>query len=497
MKEPDDIQSSLAMYQFPVSSSAAQVTPVSVTASQKMSMASAGPSMHHHQIHHQQQQQQQQHHQPQVRIQVQTSSAPLSVPASATVLPKQEQQQRSRLPPLAPAPTLGTTSANTTPPADVKSCRSTASPSRKRSPPEPPTNPTSITLEEITSYISGPSGEDNKYLCLYPDCGKRFGRKENIKSHVQTHLGDRQYKCATCKKCFVRQHDLKRHAKIHTGVKPYPCACGNSFARHDALTRHRQRGMCIGAFEGVVKKVVKRGRPRKKPLEGTAAGQATINANAGNSASSVKLKKESLPRLKLESKSASPAPSSSDSTCPDENHGDDYDGQPPSPLSDIGGERAHSSLSYSTGGNPSTTSFDFASFISPPTSASTSSISLVSSSTTTPGESHHHHPHHQQQQQQHNGSGNRDSVGKSQLNSPLTSPEMMGNMKTVVVTSGFDYPPVSTPTGMGHGHSHHQQHHQISFETVDPLELEGFGVNDSAWGMGSMGWGDGVANWVG
>lgn len=122
---------------------------------------------------------------------------------------------------------------------------------------------TGITIDDIATFIQGPDLVDGKWLCLYPECNKRFGRKENIKSHVQTHLGDRQYQCPHCKKCFVRQHDLKRHAKIHSGVKPYPCQCGNSFARHDALTRHRQRGMCIGAFEGVVKKTVKRGRPRK------------------------------------------------------------------------------------------------------------------------------------------------------------------------------------------------------------------------------------------
>ncbi|RDW73905.1 hypothetical protein BP5796_07347 [Coleophoma crateriformis] len=122
---------------------------------------------------------------------------------------------------------------------------------------------TGITIDDIASFIQGPDTNDGKWLCLFPDCNKRFGRKENIKSHVQTHLGDRQFQCPHCQKCFVRQHDLKRHAKIHTGIKPYPCQCGNSFARHDALTRHRQRGMCIGAFEGVVKKVVKRGRPKK------------------------------------------------------------------------------------------------------------------------------------------------------------------------------------------------------------------------------------------
>lgn len=122
---------------------------------------------------------------------------------------------------------------------------------------------TGVTIDEIASFIQGPDPYDGKWICLYLDCNKKFGRKENIKSHVQTHLGDRQFRCNHCRKCFVRQHDLKRHSKIHSGVKPYPCKCGNSFARHDALTRHRQRGMCIGAFEGIVKKQVKRGRPKK------------------------------------------------------------------------------------------------------------------------------------------------------------------------------------------------------------------------------------------
>ncbi|OJD11876.1 hypothetical protein AJ78_07446 [Emergomyces pasteurianus Ep9510] len=122
---------------------------------------------------------------------------------------------------------------------------------------------TGITIDDISAFIEGPDPVDKKWVCTYGGCNKRFGRKENIKSHVQTHLGDRQFKCNHCNKCFVRGHDLKRHAKIHTGIKPYPCECGNSFARQDALTRHKQRGMCSGAFKGAIRKVVKRGRPRK------------------------------------------------------------------------------------------------------------------------------------------------------------------------------------------------------------------------------------------
>lgn len=122
---------------------------------------------------------------------------------------------------------------------------------------------TGISSEEIAAYISGPDPLTGRWACTYPECNRGFGRKENIKSHVQTHLGDRQYRCIHCGNTFVRQHDLKRHAKIHSGVKPYPCPCGSSFARHDALTRHRQRNTCVGGFEGLCKSPTKRGRPRK------------------------------------------------------------------------------------------------------------------------------------------------------------------------------------------------------------------------------------------
>lgn len=125
---------------------------------------------------------------------------------------------------------------------------------------------TGVTAEAIEAHMAGPD-EGGRWTCTYEHCGKTFGRKENIRSHVQTHLNDRPYLCPRCPGRFVRQHDLKRHSKTHTGEKPYNCKCGNGFARHDALTRHRQRGMCIGAIDGAVRKVGKRGRPRKnRPL---------------------------------------------------------------------------------------------------------------------------------------------------------------------------------------------------------------------------------------
>ena len=132
---------------------------------------------------------------------------------------------------------------------------------------------TGIRPEDVEQYMSEQDPKDSKWTCLFHEdgktCGKRFGRKENIRAHIQTHLGDRQFKCNDCGKCFVRQHDLKRHAKIHSGQKPHVCPCGQGFARHDALTRHRQRGMCEGVLPGFEKSEEeksqkKRGRPKKE-----------------------------------------------------------------------------------------------------------------------------------------------------------------------------------------------------------------------------------------
>lgn len=125
---------------------------------------------------------------------------------------------------------------------------------------------------KLESFIHGPC-EDGKFLCLYPGCGKKFGRRYNLCSHIQTHLADRPYSCSSCEASFVRQHDLKRHERTHAVVKPHICPCGKGFNRPDALNRHRARQICSGGIEipGQPKQSPsKKGRPRKvdqAPLE--------------------------------------------------------------------------------------------------------------------------------------------------------------------------------------------------------------------------------------
>ena len=127
---------------------------------------------------------------------------------------------------------------------------------------------TGITIEQVDAFIQGPDPESNTYTCLYEDCKfKPFPRKENIRAHVQTHLGDRKYVCTKCGNKFVRPNDLKRHANTHQENKEFVCICTAAFGRQDALRRHRQRKpFCLNGdptLELKTKEEKKRGRPRK------------------------------------------------------------------------------------------------------------------------------------------------------------------------------------------------------------------------------------------
>ncbi|KAK9333603.1 hypothetical protein V1520DRAFT_110198 [Lipomyces starkeyi] len=105
-----------------------------------------------------------------------------------------------------------------------------------------------VPTRTLDSYVEGP-GADGKYICRFADCGKKFGRKYNIRTHIQTHLADKPHLCTVCGSRFVRHHDLRRHSKTHEDMKPFVCPCGKGFARQDALSRHRMRQICVGGLK--------------------------------------------------------------------------------------------------------------------------------------------------------------------------------------------------------------------------------------------------------
>lgn len=100
---------------------------------------------------------------------------------------------------------------------------------------------------ELDRYWVGPD-QNRIFTCTYKNCGKKFTRRYNVRSHIQTHLSDRPFGCSYCSKRFVRQHDLNRHVKGHLEARHCKCDCGKEFSRLDALKKHKLRNICIGGF---------------------------------------------------------------------------------------------------------------------------------------------------------------------------------------------------------------------------------------------------------
>ncbi|KAF7196798.1 Vegetative incompatibility protein HET-E-1 [Pseudocercospora fuligena] len=79
-------------------------------------------------------------------------------------------------------------------------------------------------------------------------CSKRFARGYNLRSHMQSHNGEKPYQCSICGKPFQRQYDVKRHEALHSGQKAFVCSgltaagvpwgCSKRFARADAFGLH-------------------------------------------------------------------------------------------------------------------------------------------------------------------------------------------------------------------------------------------------------------------
>lgn len=95
--------------------------------------------------------------------------------------------------------------------------------------------------KEIEYLISSVVRKNSKngYECPYNGCTKVIKYRWGLKSHIQTHYGERRHICSICGSGFMRRNDMQRHLKRHTGDRPHRCQiCGRTFSRSDALKKH-------------------------------------------------------------------------------------------------------------------------------------------------------------------------------------------------------------------------------------------------------------------
>ena len=96
---------------------------------------------------------------------------------------------------------------------------------------------------ELVGHMKGVHLEENNYLCENEGCGEKFGRKSNLKAHVQNaHVRPHSCKEEGCGKAFAKMSDLVRHTRgVHLKEKNYICekeGCGKIFGWNSNLKAH-------------------------------------------------------------------------------------------------------------------------------------------------------------------------------------------------------------------------------------------------------------------
>ncbi|PWN19904.1 hypothetical protein BCV69DRAFT_212956 [Microstroma glucosiphilum] len=104
--------------------------------------------------------------------------------------------------------------------------------------------------QALTDHIAQDhvGGGKSSYTCLWKGCqrgeqGKTFQQRQKILRHLQTHTGDRPYKCTVCSRRFSEANTLSQHMRTHTHEKPYLCdypGCNARFAVAGSLTIHKR-----------------------------------------------------------------------------------------------------------------------------------------------------------------------------------------------------------------------------------------------------------------
>ena len=80
---------------------------------------------------------------------------------------------------------------------------------------------------------------ETKKDCVCEICAKAFKNNRALKFHMNSHTGERPYKCDKCGAAFLRPTNLANHVVIHRNEK-FTCeVCDRSFVHKRSFDRHK------------------------------------------------------------------------------------------------------------------------------------------------------------------------------------------------------------------------------------------------------------------
>ena len=89
------------------------------------------------------------------------------------------------------------------------------------------------------------ASKEKKIPCkLSPQCKQFFSDYNKMRRHMLSHTGEKKWTCDICKKQFSLEYNMKIHQRIHTGERPFQCSypdCGRKFAQKTNLKSHEEK----------------------------------------------------------------------------------------------------------------------------------------------------------------------------------------------------------------------------------------------------------------
>ncbi|XP_034050133.1 zinc finger protein 569-like [Thalassophryne amazonica] len=73
------------------------------------------------------------------------------------------------------------------------------------------------TNSNVSKQHIGMQASEKPFNCS--ECGKSFGQKSNLITHLRIHTGEKPFVCSDCGKRFGQKSSLIKHMRIHTGEK--------------------------------------------------------------------------------------------------------------------------------------------------------------------------------------------------------------------------------------------------------------------------------------